>query len=89
MVEMDYVDLFYRHGIIGFLLYMALFLTFVFRAIKDNFREKDQGKKITFFLSLILSLLLAFLTGHVLLAPAVSIFVALLLTDKEKEMMKN
>ena len=89
MVEMDYVDLFYRHGIIGFLLYMSLFLTFVFRAIKDNFREKDQGKKITFFLSLILSLLLAFLTGHVLLAPAVSIFVALLLTDKEKEMMKN
>ena len=89
MVEMDYVDLFYRHGVIGFLLTMGLYLAFCISAVKQNIKEKDKRKKITFFLSFFLSILLAFFTGHVLLAPAVSIYVALLLTDRNKEMMTN
>lgn len=89
MVEMDYVDLFYRHGVIGFLLTMGLYLAFCISAVKQNIKEKDKRKKITFFLSFFLSILLAFFTGHVLLSPAVSIYVALLLTDRNKEMMTN
>ncbi len=71
MVEMDFFDIFYRHGIIGFIIYISSLGYILFNIIKK--------KKEVYYISIIFSLLLAFITGHVLIAPAVSIYVALLI----------
>lgn len=84
MIEMDYFDIFFRHGIIGFILYISIYLYFVIKAFKENLTIKNIPYKISYYLAFFLSIILAFITGHVLIAPAVSIFTALILTRKEQ-----
>ena len=81
MVEMDFVDIFYRHGIIGFLIYMLPLVFIVFNMIKLKTNHKKNNNKIlnVYLFSIIFSLLLSLLTGHVITSPSVSIFVALIL----------
>ena len=83
MIEMDYFDILFRHGIVGFSIYILVFLYFLIKAFKYNYTIKDSNIKICTYLSLFLIISLSFITGHVLLAPAVSIFVAIILTRKE------
>ncbi len=88
MVEMDYVDIFFRHGVVGFLVYMGIYGDFLIGAFK-GYLKAPREKQITYFLSIGLSILLALITGHVLVAPAVSIFVSLLLLDGRKEVVRS
>lgn len=83
MIEMDYFDVLFRHGIFGFIIYMGVFIYFICKAFRNTHRLKDNSYKICNYLSLTLIILLSLITGHVLLAPSVSIFVALILTKKE------
>ena len=83
MIEMDYFDILFRHGIVGFVIYMGVFIFFLCKAFKFTYSIKDNSYKICNYLSLTLIILLSLITGHVLLAPSVSIFVALILTKKE------
>lgn len=83
MIEMDYFDILFRHGIVGFVIYMGVVIYFLCKAFKHTYRLKDNSYKICNYLSLALIILLSLITGHVLLAPSVSIFVALILTKKE------
>lgn len=77
MVEMDFVDIFYRHGIIGFIIYMGSLLLIIYRIF--TFRKKKFDNKEIYVISIAFSIVLALITGHVLVAPAVSIFVALII----------
>ncbi len=89
MIEMDYFDILFRHGVVGFILYISIFIYFLIKSIKYTISLKNIPYKICMSLSLFLIVLLAFITGHVLLAPSVSIFVALLLTRKEGSLCVN
>ena len=89
MIEMDYFDILFRHGIIGFILYISIFIYFLVKSIKHTISLKNIPYKICMSLSLFLITFLALMTGHVLLAPSVSIFVALLLTKKEGSLCEN
>ena len=75
-IEMDFFEIFYRTGIIGFLIYIIPFI--------NVFREKafvptviDLEKIIKF--SSFLALAVAFLVGHTLISPAVSIYLVYIL----------
>lgn len=83
MIEMDYFDILFRHGIVGFALYMTIFVYFLVKAIKYTKSLKDNPTKVCNYLSLFLIIILSLITGHVLLAPSVSIFVALIFQRKE------
>lgn len=72
IIEMDYYDIFYRHGIIGSILYFIPFCFVVFRK-----------RNLITCLSVFLIFLLAFFSGHILTAPSVSFLVAIILTRKE------
>ncbi len=93
MVEMDYVDLFYRHGIIGFIIFMIPFISVLVRIIKLYFKNpkyNDKNKIMgSYMLSVVLALVLAFLTGHVITSPSVSIFVALIFNLFYNELCKG
>lgn len=78
-IEMDYFEVFYRHGIIGFVIFFSLFFSFIYNVIKkiiDNFNFYNFMSLI----SIILILLLALFSGHILVASTVSVFVSLLIS---------
>ena len=85
MVEMDYIDIFLRQGIIGFTIYMVIYLYFLRLAIKRYLESKSFTKKVTYLLACFLTIILSFFTGHIIMAPAVSILVILILTAKDKK----
>lgn len=75
-VEMDYYDVFYRHGIIGCILF---FLPILFY-LKNKHKEiKNSYTKLNIITPVIIIFVLAFFSGHIFVAPATSIIVALLL----------
>lgn len=77
-IEIDYFDIIYRNGLCGALLYLYIFIPLISKIIK-----KLKNKNIInteYKICLILIILLSLFSGHVLIAPAVSIFVALIIT---------
>lgn len=77
-IEIDYLDVFYRHGLVGFLLF---FLPIIF--IIKNIIKKNKGvnkKNLNIYLSILMILLIALFQGHIFVNPSTSIFAALILS---------
>lgn len=91
IVEMDFHDYFYSFGIIGFLYIVApiAYLTFTFLA---RFFRRFKNNCNAFYLmagvSYVIGLGIALTAGHVLMAPAVSIYLAFLLALLTVEIRK-
>jgi len=77
-IEIDYFDILYRNGIIGFILYFSILLPIIIKTIKKT--KTKNLKNIEFKTCILLILLLSLFSGHVLITPAVSIFVSLIIT---------
>lgn len=75
MIEMDYFDIFYHHGILGFIIYFSIVIYLIIKNIKFNKTYEGLMLKTSFLLIVLLS----FFTGHIITAPSVSIIVTLLL----------
>lgn len=78
LIEIDYYDIYYRYGPIGFVIYFAP-LIIIILDITKLFKYKLLNK-ITYSLAVFLGLILAFFTGHIFTAPSVSIYVALFMS---------
>lgn len=85
MVEMDYFDIFYHHGIVGFLLYFGIILSLIIKKIKFNKSYEGLMLRASFLLIIILS----FFTGHIITAPAVSIIVTIIILSLSKEKIRD
>lgn len=77
LIEIDYMDIFIHYGIIGFLIYFFPLMYFIYKILKNI-------RKLNFYIFsyptvLILGLLISSFAGHVLSAPAVSIYLILLI----------
>lgn len=77
MAEMDFNDIFYRQGLIGFLLYFTLIFYIIFL---NNGRVNNKH-----ILPVVLIILTAGIVGHVITAPAVGTFVAYIMCLFKKE----
>ena len=77
-IEIDYAEILYRNGIIGFILYFSIILPIIIKTIKNI--KNNNIKNIQFKTCILLILALSLFSGHVLVTPQVSIFVALILT---------
>lgn len=76
-IEIDYFEIFYRHGIIGFSLYLTIIILIIKRE-KINTKE-NSIINTEYRISILLILLLALFSGHIIITPAVSIFVSLII----------
>lgn len=78
-VEMDFISVFYRHGVVGLLLFAAPFFALLATAIKRSFRSlKACLASLTWCTCLyqvMIGFAVGFLTGHTFVAPAVSIYI--------------
>lgn len=74
-IEMDYYDIFFRHGIIGSIVYFISFLWILLIIVK----KINSNFKLEYIVSILLILLLSLFSGHIITAPSVSILVAFIL----------
>ena len=80
MIEMDYIDIFYRHGILGTIIYMSSYIYMFILLIKKITKTALRNNlNQILMISILLSIILALLTGHVITSPSVSIYVALIM----------
>lgn len=77
LVEMDIFDIIYRQGIIGFILYFYTIFSLIILVTKKINKN--------YIFPILLILLVSTIVGHILIAPAVSTFVALILCGFIKE----
>ncbi len=78
LIEMDVFDIFYRFGLIGFLI--------IFYPLISKLKKINIKSKIEYLVSLLMIIILAFIVGHTLVAPAVSIYIFIILnklTEKQ------
>ena len=79
--EMDFHDVFYRYGILGFIIWFTPLLVLVFLFVKwciKGFKHFIHNYTLlSCCCGIVLALTAAFIAGHVLTAPAVSIYVAM------------
>lgn len=79
VIEIDYLDILFRHGIIGFIIF---FVPLIF-CIKNQKKEK---KDLSIYISLFLIFTLSLFSGHILVAPSVSIYVIIILLFRKKNL---
>ncbi len=82
LIEMDFHDLFFAFGIVGFLIYFIPLLYFGIRLLirfLGNFKQMLTVKYMLLASTILLSLGIGFMSGHVLTAPSVSIFFVVIL----------
>ena len=87
LIEMDYFDIFYHHGIIGFILFFTIYFYLLFNIFKR--RIKDSYTSYMIKTSIAYILILSFFTGHIITAPAVSLISILLILSLEKRLKKD
>ena len=75
-IEMDYFDIFYNHGVIGFLLFFSLFVPVLWQVLR---RKQKTYEQLMLKTSFSLILILSFFTGHILVSPSVSFLSVILI----------
>ncbi|MDD3242025.1 MAG: O-antigen ligase family protein [Bacilli bacterium] len=87
-IEMDYFDIMYRTGIIGSILFFVVFISLCINRFKDFFSKIKKNIKdidyVSYIVSLFIILIMSLLSGHVLVSPGVSIFVVIILLNRNK-----
>lgn len=78
LVEMDFFDIFFNFGIIGFLLFTIPVIYLLWNIIKNVYRAKKITLEVALLIvSIGLGLGSAFVAGHVLSSPAASFYLAI------------
>ena len=87
MIEMDYFDIYYSHGIIGFIIFFSITIYVVFNILKE--KQKLTYERYMLLVSLILIIFLSLFTGHILTAPAVSLLSVIIILSLQKRNKKE
>lgn len=85
LVEIDYFDIFFCHGILGTLIYIIPLAIVIINSIKKFFNNFIINIKNNLLIFIIYSVLIGFgialMAGHVFTAPAVSMFLILIMLE--------
>lgn len=88
-IEMDFLDILFNFGIIGFIIYYALIVYVLFKLIIyfiSNFKKiVFDYEFLALYLSVILSFVISTLSGHTMGAPSVSFMLAVVLSTSYKK----
>ena len=87
LIEMDYFDILYSHGIIGFLIVFTIYFIILYKLLRE--KQKLTFERYMVKVSIFLILLLSFFTGHIITSPAVSLISIILILETYKQEKKN
>jgi hypothetical protein len=84
LIEIDFFDIFFNYGIVGFVIYYSFIVYLLFTLARYLFKNlkkviEDVGLYAA-YISAIITTLLSCLAGHVLGAPAVSLIAAIIIS---------
>lgn len=85
-IEMDYFDVYYNQGIVGFIIFFVPYIYVLISVLQE--RNSFSFRQLMLYLSLFLVIVLSLFTGHIITAPSVSLIVCFLLlslTKKDKK----
>lgn len=85
LIEMDFFDLFFSYGAVGILFLIAPLIYVICYVLSFQFNHRY----ITLLMTLGLAFSIAFLAGHVVFAPAVMTYVALVLVALNRQMNRD
>ena len=77
-VEMDYFDIFYNHGIMGFIIFFIPYIMILINIFKKKDKLFDFERYMS-YISIFLIVILSLFTGHIITAPSVSIVIIYIL----------
>ena len=77
-IEMDYYDIWYNHGIIGFILFFSIYIYILIDILK-KLPKKIKYDKYMNYVSLLLILILSLFSGHIITTPSVSLFAIIII----------
>lgn len=87
LIEMDYFDNLYSHGIIGFILIFSIYGLVLYK-LSSKFKRKTYSS-VMMKTSVLLILILSLFTGHIITSPAVSLLAAILILESTTRDKKN
>lgn len=87
MIEMDYFDIYYSHGLVGFILFFGIYIYVLYKLLRE--KQSLTFNRYMTLLSLLLIIVLSLFTGHIITAPAVSLIVGVLIISLQKNKKKN
>ena len=87
MIEIDYFDILFSHGIIGFIIFFGITVPVLFKIIRN--KKKTDFTYVMNYTSLLLILILSFFTGHIITAPSVSLLSIVLILTLNKSKKKR
>ncbi|HZH59069.1 MAG TPA: O-antigen ligase family protein [Metabacillus sp.] len=92
LIEMDFHDLFFSFGIVGFMLYLVpiifIIIRLIWKAVIDV-KKVFSTENVIIAVGISLGFGIALFAGHVLTAPAVSIYLAILMSYISNKINSN
>ena len=85
LIEMDYYDIIYSHGIVGFLIFIMIIIYILYKTLN----RKKGYEQLMKYTSLFFILFLSLLTGHIITAPSVSLLSILIIISLAKRTKKD
>ena len=88
VVERDLYDILFIYGVFGFVVYFTPMLIIIFEFVKKilrNFKNECNEKNFVMGISIVLSLGISYIAGHVLLAPTVALFLSVVFSKLNYE----
>lgn len=88
MIEMDYFDIYYSHGVVGFILFFGIYLYVFLNILKE--KSKFSFDRLMLITASLLIIFLSLFTGHIITSPAVSLIVCIIilkLDSKKKKLL--
>ena len=77
LIEMDYLDIYFNHGIIGFILFFSIY---AYILVKSTMPKKHLDfTSYMLNISILLVLFLSLFTGHIITSPSVSLLIIIIL----------
>lgn len=86
-IEMDYFDIYFSHGIIGFIIYFSISIYILIKILSNKINKSYQ--RLMYETSLFLIIILSLFTGHILTAPSPSILVIIIVLSLNKKHKKR
>ena len=87
LVEMDYFDIYFHHGIFGFVLYFSIIFVLLFKIVRQ--KNTLTFSRYMLGVSIWYAIILSFFTGHIMTAPSVSFLLTIMMVSFEEKKKKR
>lgn len=87
IIKMDYFDIYYSHGLIGFLVFFIIILIILYKVLEKT--SNEDYEKYMYHISLLLVIVLSLFSGSIITSPSSSLICIILILFLTKHKKKS